>query len=215
MNNDRVVRLSGGRILCPVAWTAHAETENRYAAFCLYSDDGGLSWKEGEGRVELPGRGAMEPGLIERNDGSVDMYVRTQLGEIYGSRSTDGGETWEEPRSWKVPSPESPATVRRIPQTGDWLLIWNPVYQEGAGHGGARRPLAAAISQDEGLTWRPWRVLENTEGRSYAYTSLCFDRGSALMTYWVGEDATGLISARFRSVPVSWFYGRDSVETEK
>ncbi|HUF60580.1 MAG TPA: sialidase family protein [Verrucomicrobiales bacterium] len=207
MNNDRVLQLSGGRVLCPVAWTSDVETENRFEAFCLYSDDGGRGWEEGSGSVVLPGRGAMEPGLIERRDGSVVMYVRTQLGEIYGSLSTDGGETWDEPRAWGVPSPESPATVRRIPQTGDWLMLWNPLVREGEDHGGPRRPLAAAVSPDEGRTWKPWRVLEDEEGKSYAYTSLTFDRGSALLTYGIGDESTGRISSRFRAVPVTWFYG--------
>ncbi len=212
MNNDRVLQLSGGRILCPVAWTSDVETDNRFESFCLYSDDGGLSWEEGTGSVGLPGRGAMEPGLVERRDGSVVMYVRTQLGEIYGSRSTDGGETWEEPRSWGIPSPESPATVRRLPQTGDWLMVWNPVVREGEDHGGPRRPLAAAVSTDEGRTWKPWRILENEEGKTYAYTSLTFDPGHALLTYWIGDLETGRISSRFRAVPATWFYGEDAVD---
>jgi sialidase-1 len=101
-------------------------------------------------------------------------------------------------------APEAPATVRRVPSTGDLLLVWNNTYTPGAGHGGQRTPLTAAISSDEGQNWRIVGNLEEDPAHTYAYTSLTFVGDRVLLSYWDGE--AGRLSCRFRSLPVSWFY---------
>ncbi len=206
LNNDRVTRLSTGRLIVPVATTADVRNESRFKSVCYLSDDGGHRWRKGQGEVAYPKRGAMEPEVLELNDGRLLMQFRNQLGHIAVSESSDGGETWSEPRSWGVRAPEAPATLRRIPSTGDLLLIWNDTFREGEGHGGKRTPLTAAISTDEGHTWTFRRDLETDKQKTYAYTSLVFDRGRALMTYYVRDEKSGRISSRFRSVPIAWFY---------
>ena len=206
VNNDRVTVLKSGRLLCPVAWTEDVKTVNHFTCYCAISDDGGRTWHRGKGEVDQPKRGAMEPEVLELSDGRVLMIVRTQLGYIAASESSDGGETWSEAKSWGVKGPEAPASLRRIPTTGDLLLIWNHTFDEGAGHGGKRTPLTAAVSTDEGKTWSYERNLETRDDQTYAYTSIEFDRGRALLSYYVGEDKTGRIFSRFRSVPVGWFY---------
>lgn len=206
LNNDRVTQLLDGRLLCPIAWSPDVEKDGHFVSFCYWSDDGGQSWHTGASRVDVPQRGAMEPEVLELNDGSVLMIIRTQLGEIYASRSSDRGETWSQAEPWGVKSPESPATLRRIPSTGDLLLVWNPDYQQGTNHGGGRTPLVAAVSKDEGRTWGPHRVLEDRADQQYAYTSLAFHHGQVLLSYYVYDSATGQISTRFRSLPIGWFY---------
>lgn len=206
MNNDRVTVLKNGRILCPISWTSDVKEVNHFTCYCAISDDGGQTWHRGRGEVDQPKRGAMEPEILELNDGRLLMIVRTQLGHIAVSHSTDGGETWTEAKSWGVKSPEAPATLRRIPSTGDLLLIWNHTYRAGAGHGGKRTPLTAAISTDEGRTWEFERNLETHDDQTYAYTSILFDRGRALLSYYVRDEKTGQIFSRFRSLPVAWFY---------
>jgi sialidase-1 len=207
MNNDRVTELLGGRLLCPVSWAKDVEKDGHFASFCYWSDDEGQTWTSGKSRVDVPQRGAMEPDVLELDDGRVLMIVRTQLGEIYASYSNDRGESWSPAVPWGVKSPEAPATLRRIPATGDLLLVWNPGFTEGADHGGGRTPLVAAISKDEGRTWGPQRVLEDDKDQSYAYTSLAFFEDKVLLSYYVGENATGRISTRFRAVPIEWSYG--------
>ena len=152
----------------------------------------------------------MEPEVLELNDGRVLMIVRTQLGEIYASLSNDRGESWSTAEPWGVRSPESPATLRRIPATGDLLLVWNPVYDAAAGHGGKRTPLVAAVSTDEGRTWSAPRTLEDRTDQEYAYTSLAFFERSVLLSYYVADNSTGRISTRFRSLPLDWFYASDA-----
>jgi BNR repeat-like domain len=206
MNNDRVTELLDGRLLCPVAWTRNVEQENHFVSFCYWSDDGGQSWTTGKSRVDLPARGAMEPEVIELDDGRILMIVRTQQGEIYASQSEDRGEHWTPAKPWGVPSPESPATLRRIPATGDLLLVWNPNYEPGSGHGGARTPLVASVSQDEGLSWGPRQILEADAAHAFSYVSATFAHEKLILSYYVDSAETKLISCRFRAVPLDWFY---------
>jgi hypothetical protein len=206
MNNDRVTELADGRLLCPVAWTRDVSAENRFVSYCYWSDDDGKTWKTGASRVDAPQRGAMEPEVLELSDGRVLMIVRTQLGQIYASYSVDRGESWSPAQAWGVSSPESPATLRRIPATGDLLLIWNPTYVAGAGHGGKRTPLAAAVSTDEGRSWKPPRMIEDKPGQEYAYASVAFTGQQVLLSYYVAENSTGRISTRYRALPLRWFY---------
>jgi sialidase-1 len=210
LNNDRVTVISGGRIVVPVATTTDVGQVNHFVCSCFLSDDGGRNWRPSRNQVDYPRRGAMEPEVIERQDGTLLMHFRTQLGHIAVSESKDRGETWGEPQPWPVRAPEAPSTLRRIPSTGDWLLIWNDTFVAGQSHGGKRTPLTAAVSRDEGGTWGPPRSLETDPHQTFAYTSVTFHRGRALLTYYVGDERTGRISSRFRSVPLSWF----SSETE-
>ncbi|SIO41095.1 sialidase-1 [Singulisphaera sp. GP187] len=205
LNNDRVTVLSSGRILVPIATTKDAVKGPKYAASCYFSDDQGKTWKRSRGLIEYAKQGAMEPEVLEQAGGRLLMQIRTIVGHVAVSESTDGGESWTEAKSWEVAGPESPATLRRIPSTGDLLLIWNDTLRDGKVNS-KRTPLTAAVSTDEGRTWSFRRNVENDPTKYYAYTSVVFDRGRALLTYYVGDSKTGRISSRFRSVPIAWFY---------
>lgn len=206
INNDRITVLSTGRLLAPAASTLDVQKVNHFVCHCYLSDDNGRSWRNGTGVVDTPKRGAMEPEVIELNDGRLMMLIRNQLGFVGRSYSEDGGETWSAMQSLGIKGPEAPATVRRIPSTGDLLLIWNNTYTEGAGHGGRRTPLTAAISHDEGQSWQVVKNLETNPERTFSYTSLTFVRHRAVMSYWESGPSNGQYSCRFRSLPVAWFY---------
>lgn len=206
LNNDRVIKLRGGRLLVPTASSADVEKENHFVCRTWISDDAGVTWRAGTGTVDYAKRGAMEPELLEMNDGRVLMIIRTQLGHIAAAWSEDGGDTWSAASDWGVRAPEAPSTLRRIPSTGDLMLIWNDTYVEGAGHGGKRTPLTVAISRDEGKTWEHKKNLEDSTAHTYAYISATFDQGRVLLGYYVSDEATGWISSRFRSVPIAWLY---------
>jgi sialidase-1 len=205
LNNDRITVLSNGRLICPVAWSPDFRRVNHFVAFCYLSDDGGKTWRRGKGQVDQPRRGAMEPEVIELTDGRALMIVRTQVGIIAASHSSDGGDTWGAPFPLGPRAPEAPATLRRIPATGHLLLIWNDSLVPGADHGGGRTPLSAAVSADEGRSWSRPKLLENDPNAGYAYTSVAFHQNRVLLTYYVDAPGTGRIGSRFRSVPVSWF----------
>ncbi len=208
VNNDRVIRLKSGRLLVPVSYTRDIKDRNRnhITSHCVFSDDDGLTWTRGSGSVDLPKRGAMEPDCVQLRDGRVLMILRTQLGYIARSYSADGGNTWSKPESTGIKAPESPATIRRIPTTGDLVLIWNHTWVPGSGHGGRRTPLTSAVSADEGRTWKHFRSLEGAASRTFAYTSLTFIDNRAIMTYWETSPDRPGISSRFRSIPTERLY---------
>lgn len=206
LNNARIVQLSTGRLIAPVALISHLWTpKDHNVSWCYLSDDEGRSWRRGKGPADLPKRGAMEPGVIEKADGSVWMILRTQLGQIYACTSTDGCETFSKPGPTPIKAPEAPATVSKIPQTGDWLMVFNHNYVEGAGHCGRRTPLTTAISRDEGKTWGHLRDLEPDPKRTYAYASVRYDEANAHLTYY--ESSPAGPSHKHAIVPVKWLYG--------
>jgi sialidase-1 len=213
MNNDRVIRLKSGRLLAPTASSADVEKENHFVCRAWISDDAGVTWRAGSGTVDYAQRGAMEPEVLEMNDGRVLMIIRTQLGHIAAAWSEDGGETWSAASDWGVRAPEAPSTLRRIPSTGDLMLVWNDTYVEGEGHGGKRSPLTLAISKDEGKTWEHKKNIETGAGApgapfmsGFSYISATLDGGRVLLTYYVAEEGSDKISSRFRSIPIAWLY---------
>jgi sialidase-1 len=217
MNNARVIQLQSGRLLAPVASTEQVWTGNdNFRTVVYHSDDDGRTWKRGRTILSAPKRGAMEPGLIEMKDGRVMQIIRTQTGFIWQAFSSDGGDTWTDATPWAIESPEAPSTLVRVPRTGDWLLVWNPKVAWGnpertilgANHGGARTPLAAMISRDEGQSWTAPRNVEADPEFTYAYTSVTFHDGRALLTYYHLPKAGKMLSLKFKSVPIEWFHSQ-------
>ena len=214
MNNARVIQLKTGRLLAPVATSLQVGTKNDNFKTVVYrSDDDGRTWQRGTTFLSAPKRGAMEPGLIELKDGRVLQIIRTQTGKIWHAYSADGGDTWSEATPWTIEAPEAPSTLARNPANGDWLLVWNPtvVWSNpektvlGTNHGGPRTPLAAMISRDEGRTWSVPKNLESNANATYAYTSITFHDGRALLSYYHSPAPGKLLSLKFQSVPLGWF----------
>jgi hypothetical protein len=81
----------------------------------------------------------------------------------------DARARWTHAEPTMLDSPTAPATIARIPSTGDLLLIWNN-RPPARTHMQDRFPLTAAISRDEGQTWAEIRNLDDTPGSSlYQY----------------------------------------------
>lgn len=204
MNNDRVMQLRDGRLLAPMAFTEKVWTSSEaFRTVVYHSDDDGRTWTLGPTRLEAPKRGAMEPGLLEMPDGRILQIIRTQVGMIWYSYSSDRGETWSEATPWTMAAPESPSTLIHMPDSTDLLLIYNPNVDLAAGHGGARTPLVGAVSQDDGKTWQDPKMIEPDSAATYAYTSATVDGDRILLTYYYAKDR--LFSLRFKSIPADYF----------
>ncbi len=205
MNNARAVQLSTGRILCPVSTTLQIfSSEHPLKNVCYFSDDEGKTWQRSRDAVSVPKRGAMEPGLIERRDGSLLQIIRTQMGSIWITNSSDGGDTWSDARPWNVVSPEAPATLIPLPDQRGWLIVHNPVVDPNAkSHGGRRTPLVARVSKDEGRTWSDPIVIEDDLTKTYSYISARIAGDRVLLSYYVEEGSR--YSLKFKSVPLDHF----------
>jgi len=205
INNARVIQLKGGRLLAPAAICRGRTWKEDYFFFDLvyFSDDNGRTWTTSGQKLSVPGcaYGADEPALIELLDGRVMMFIRTDTGRIWRSFSSDQGRTWSAPEATELSSPSSPATIKRIPGNGDLLLIWNNTQPSRSNAGLPRSPLTAAVSSDEGRTWRHLQNLEDAPDGGYCYASVTFIAdGRALLSYYERG------SLKIAAVDIGWFY---------
>ncbi len=209
VNNARIVQLRSGRLIAPASRHADIGSEQRQGvAMVYYSDDEGRTWKRSESEIPLAGVGAQEPGVVELKDERLLMIIRNSLGRIHKSYSSDQGMTWSEAEPMEIRAPVAPSTITRIPSTGDLLLVWNDCFRDSPDAEAVRRPLTAAVSNDEGETWGHRRDLETAEPYWYAYTSVTFADERVLLTYWMHDRTTtpNLLHLKFRNVPTEWFY---------
>lgn len=217
LNNARVIQLSNGRILMPVAHHVSEDRPgnlehnfNNYGVlYCYYSDDNGQTWKQ-KGEVKIPdGLMAQEPGLVEMKNGQVMMYIRTDSGVQYASISKNKGKKWSMAVPTNIPSPLSPATIARIPATGDLVLVWNNNGVKKNSYRGKRTPLNVAISKNEGLTWENVKTLHDDPDGWYCYTSIRFiSDEELLMSYCAGNRPAGtaLSITNVTKINTNWLY---------
>lgn len=189
INNDRVIQLPGGRLLAPVSLhkTAGKDFSMRGRIYCYYSDDNGQSWQRSK---ELPNPKEVvlqEPGVVLLKNGDIMMWLRTDRGVQYLSASHDNGLTWEEVYPSEIPSPRAPASLKRIPKTGDLLLIWNDNDGSIESRASFRTPLTAAISKNEGKSWTHINTIEDDPEGFFCYTAISFLGDEVLLGYMAAE----------------------------
>jgi len=127
----------------------------------------------------------MEPNIAEAADGSLFMVLRTQLGSVFCSRSTDGGVTWTKPQTTGLIAPESMPQVSRVPGSDKILVVWNhSEYDPSAGHYGKRTPLTVAVTEDCGKTFTNfWNILTDPEASFSNFKINWTSSGYCLLSY--------------------------------
>lgn len=198
LNNDRAVQLRSGRIILPVAWHQGPGQPRDTAGviMCYLSDDNGKTFRRSKDSFKgyTPnGRRitVQEPGVIELKDGRLMMFMRTNAASQYISYSQDDSETWTKAQPSQLISPLSPASIKRIPWSGDLLCIWNDhsgIHNYPKGH---RTPLCLAISKDEGKTWSKSEIIEDNPDGWYCYTAISFVKNQVLLSYCAGDKKIG------------------------
>lgn len=211
VNNDRLVQLPSGRVIFPAA--LHEAPDRRNGRItCYISDDNGKLWRK-SAPVPNPGNIVLqEPGIVELKDGRLMMFCRTDAGVQYFSFSDDKGENWSAAEPGNIKSPMSPASIERIPSTGDLLLVWNNNFQPDK-NGGKRTPFNLAISRDEGRTWENRRTIESNPDGWYCYTAIEFVDGHVLLGHCAGDRKlnNGLATTQITRLSLGWIY-RDETE---
>ena len=215
LNNDRVIQLKDGRLLFAVSKHSLPTTKGFTpgTVYTYTSDDNGKTWQRGKSALEIQapnGRRyvAQEPGVVQLKDGSILLWIRTNAGCQFMCRSTDRGESWSHPQPTWLRAPTSPASIKRLPSTGDLLAVWNDTESRAAlakpVSAERRAPLAAAISHDEGVTWNRVKLLENDPDGWFCYIAVePLDDGTVLFGYCAYK---GLAHSRLIKVPIDWFY---------
>jgi hypothetical protein len=161
-------RTSKGRLIVPLCIYTDVR---RYSGLCMLSDDGGETWKQGA-RVEIPdekqapttrplsvniSRGAIEPTVAERRDGSLLMIIRTIFGAMYECESIDGGETWSTPMR-SVLDCGGPGNMVRLPN-GQLAIAFNPANYQSPETQRWGSPIgyntqSLAVLSDDNKTWQ-------------------------------------------------------------
>ena len=196
LNNNRVIQLKNGRLLMAVA--LHENTEGKFnqigRLFPYYSDDNGATWHCGEEVSNPSGIVTQEPGVIELKDGTVMMFIRAGGGFQQLSYSKDKGQTWTPIVASNIHSPVSPASIARIPSTGDLLLVWNNNDGSNPQTKGKRTPLTVAVSKDEGKTWEHITDIETDPSGWYCYIAIHFTKKNVLLGYCTGNNYLAVTS---------------------
>jgi sialidase-1 len=220
VNNDRVIRLSTGRLVIPAAHhvsldptrNVSAAVEWRGVARFFLSDDDGRTWRVAPGSCQLPvvhtRSGLQEPGVVELPDGQLWGWARTDLGRQYEMTSADGGEHWTAALPSRFTSPNSPLSIKRIPGANRLLAVWNPApgYETRVlvSPGGDRTPLVLATGTGPATGWMPARLLDGAEDPTagFCYTAMHFTADSVLLAYCAGgtADHSRLSRLRIRKV---------------
>lgn len=202
LNNDRVVQLSTGRLVVPVAFHRARDTDPAAAKsfdaraidVWYLSDDEGRTWHEADSWWALPGvtrSGLQEPGVVELPDHTLLGWSRTDQGRQFELRSTDQGKTWSAPVPGPLASPVSPASIKVIPGTSRLLALYNDHSGKFPFPKGRRTPLVAAFSDDGGKTWHSHRQIESDPDGWYCYTAIHFIKDAVLLGYCAGDKTVG------------------------
>lgn len=225
VNNDRVIRLSNGRLIIPANFhrmkgestTDWKSFDSRGIAMFFLSDDDGKSWYEANNyrTLDFPNNfGLQETGVIELENGTLWAWCRTDLGRQYQMMSYDRGLTWTEAVPSIFYSPRSPLSMKRESKSGNLIAVWNPypIRQTGnwpdrpASKGLDRNPLVLSFSKDEGKTWSDYITLEQEKGTGYCYSAIHFTEDSLLLAYNAGnlEKDKGIMNRlRIRKIKLS------------
>ena len=162
----------------------------------LLSDDDGLTWREillpspPPHRIEWPHEGVRwqnygcEPTVVELSDGRLWMLIRTSQDNHYEAFSEDGGESWTTPAPSRFYATITMPLFFRM-SDGRLLVVWNnstPLpeldHDKQPGLNASEREgrsedfftnrdvIHAAISSDDGKTWRGFRELYLNDRRN-------------------------------------------------
>jgi len=185
--NHGALRIADGTLLLPVSVNhgINGSPEDHECVAVLRTRDDFKTYTMSN-VITAPKRGLMEPAIAQCPDGSLNMVMRTQLGSVYLSRSTDGGKTWSEAGPTPLKAPESCPYILSIPHSDAQLVIWNHSYDPNfRSHYGKRSPLTMAITRDSLQTFSEYFNLETDPGYAFTNPSVTVtSSGLYVLNYW-------------------------------
>jgi hypothetical protein len=137
------------------------------------------------------------------------MLMSMHLSPLLRSYSIDGGDTWSPIENTGLQSPVSPASIKRIPSTGNLLLVWNDHTHIAPAQRNNRTPLTVAISTDDGKTWDKRKNLYSDPDGFYSFAAIDFVGDRVLLGHCAGQHArgaSGMARTVITSFDVAWLY---------
>jgi len=132
--------------------------------------------------VEIPTRGlrAIQPTLVQRDDGRLLALMRSSYGSLFRSFSDDEGRHWSTAAPTDLPNPDAAADMVRL-ASGSLALAFNDSSC-------SRTPLVVALSDDEGETW-PYRMALETGDGEFSYPAIIQDSSGLLHVVYTWRRA--------------------------
>lgn len=209
----RGLRLKSGTLLMGYSWDVlceqgqalQSEGQMDLRAGVMRSTVDGLTWtnggdttakyaKIGEGSVS----GTDEPAIVELEDGSIYMLMRTGSDHLYEARSYDEGKTWQDIKPSPLTGSNAPAAMVGFDAGGrrGVLVVWNNALQ--------RQPLCAAVSFDGCRTWsEPKDIAFPYTGGQASYPSCVQSADGRFIAVWQ-QDVEGGRDVRCARFNIEW-----------
>jgi predicted neuraminidase len=140
------LQLPSGRILVPMYSDGYS------FGIMGISDDAGYTWSASE---PIAGFGSIQPSVVRKKDGTLVAYLRDNgpaPKRAHVSYSKDDGVSWTITKDTDIFNPGTSLEAIAL-KSGNWLMVYNDLEQ-------GRYSLVAALSDDEGATWKWRRHLE-------------------------------------------------------
>jgi len=145
----------------PASDQLYKELDPFRMANVFVSQDQGKSWSH-RGGVLAPERQFDEQMIIQRLDGSLLMFIRTNYG-IAETESFDNGRSWTAPLPSKLKHVSARIFVRRLASGRILLVKHGELYTQPK----SRSDLTAFLSEDDCKTWTGGLLLDGRESVSY------------------------------------------------
>ncbi|MHB1034151.1 MAG: sialidase family protein [Pirellulales bacterium] len=177
-----------GRLIVPI-WKLAP-----WGVLAIFSEDHGKTWKRGQ---TVPGnRDGDENQIVELADGRILMDYRQSNGaHRWLATSSDGGQSWTEPRPGVAVTPVCCAierlTLKSAGDDSDRILWTGP-------KGPGRNKLVARTSYDEGQTFKNERPISDEPA---AYSDLTILKDKSVGILWERGDYKFIT---FTRVNLSW-----------
>ena len=169
---NQPIQLANGDILSP---TSTESEKDGWRIYLEISNDMGLTWGKTEYLNDGKEFGAIQPAILNYQNGKLQLLSRTDKEVITENWSEDFGKTWSKMESTSLPNPNSGIDAVSL-EDGRQLLVYNPT----GNNWGDRVPLSIAISTN-GKKWNRILDLEpltektDKEGEEYSYPTMIQD----------------------------------------
>lgn len=189
--NQRILRTHSGKIVLPVCYVPNEFLgdglfEKTGFSGVFYSEDEGENWKEGTWLEPEDADQLAEPMVVQGEDDTLHMYMRTGVGFLYHSISTDDGLTWSKAIPSTLRSPCAPFTVSFDPCSKQFFAVWDNSFP-GIKHQYPRSPICLAKSSDC-KNWEMICELDADPMKGYGYPALYFTEDHILITYYESPE---------------------------
>jgi predicted neuraminidase len=176
---NKAIRLANGKVVAPAS---KESLRKSWKCFVDISEDDGKTFTHSK-FVRRPKKDGKTVNMIQptlwENESGLHMLIRTNMGHIYKSDSTDGGMTWCKAYETPMGNPNSGIDVVKM-DDGRLVLIMNPIFE----CWGDRAPLILMCSDNGGESFEEFFTCEPTTGdHEFSYPAIVAQGNILHITY--------------------------------